>query len=297
MTSIDDALQLRSHRFFADERLTAQVLNESADAERERRWLHNRLLHGYGISFGLQVVRGAGDTSVVVGRGHALDANGRDLVVDAQRELQVPPVPRGSFDLVCEWSDSTRETSTSSCGATGETLRREVPEINFVATGTQRGVVLATVTITGCKLASLVFDSRRQLVAAPVPYVDAGRYFPRPGDWKELAVSAPLVPVGLRITVDTSKAGFFGNVSYSARVMGARWKQGWEHVLCLDAFVIEARPTSFDMGLVILADAVLTTGFDPVSLTDFIKKVNISAPGIPDALGWTVAWMGVEGTQ
>ena len=77
-----DQLQLQSHRFFAEERLTASVLNQSADAERQRRWLHNRLLHGYGISFGLEVTRSSGDTSVTVRKGHAIDSNGRDLVID-----------------------------------------------------------------------------------------------------------------------------------------------------------------------------------------------------------------------
>jgi hypothetical protein len=292
----NDALRLRSHRFFPDERLTAEVLNESADAERERRWLHNRLLHGYGISFGLEVERGDGDTSVVVGRGHAIDLEGRDLVVDQPQHVQVPPVPNGDFDLVCEWSDETRETSTSSCRATGETVRREIPRLHFVASGSSGpAVVLGTITVTGCRLTALLFDSRRPLVSAPVPYVDGGRYFPRPGDWSVLTVQGK--SVGLRITVTTVSANFFGNVSYSARVIGNRWDAAWNHVLCLDEFVIQSGPKSFEMGVVILADDVTSTPFTPVSLEDFAKKENVGVAGIPDQLGWTVAWMGVEGTQ
>jgi hypothetical protein len=298
----NDALRLRSHRFFPDERLTAEVLNESADAERERRWLHNKLLHGYGISFGLEVERGDGDTSVVVGRGHAIDLEGRDLVVDQPQHVQVPPVPNGDFDLVCEWSDDTRETSTSSCGATGETVRREIPRLQFVVPGSSgAAVVLGTITVAGCKLAALVFDARRALVSAPVPYVDGGRYFPRPGDWSVLTVQGK--SVGLLITVTTDSANFFGNVSYSARVMGNRWSDGgngnppWSHVLCLDEFVIRSGPKSFEMGVVILADDVTTTPFTPVSLEDFAQKEKVGVAGIAEQLGWTVAWMGVEGTQ
>lgn len=293
----DDSLRLRSHRFFPDERLTAEVLNESADAERERRWLHNRLLHGYGISFGLEVELGDGDTSVVVGRGHAIDLEGHDLVVDQPQPVQVPPVPSGDFDLVCEWSDETRETSTSSCGATGETVRREIPRLQFVVPGSSgAAVVLGTITVKSCKLTALVFDARRPLVSAPVPYVDGGRYFPRPGDWSVLTVQGK--PVGLRITVTTVSANFFGDVSYSARVMGNRWKNAaWNHVLCLDEYVIQSGPKSFEMGVVILADDVMSTTFTPVSLEAFAQKESVGVASIPNQLGWTVAWMGVEGTQ
>lgn len=297
----NDAIQLRSHRFFPGERLTAEVLNASADAERERRWLHNKLLHGFGISFGLEVERGDGDTSVVIGKGHAIDLEGRDLVLDEPQSVQVPPVPGGDFDLVCEWSDETRETTTSSCEASGETVRREIPQLKFVVPGSSgAAVVLGTITVTGCKLTALVFDARRVLVSTPVPYVDGGRHFPRPGDWSLLTVQGKVV--GLRIEVPTVSANFFGTVSYSARVMGSRWKdQGqtpaWKHVLCLDEFVIESGPKSFELGVVILADDVMSTTFTPVSLEAFAQKENVGVASIPDQLGWTVAWMGVEGTQ
>jgi hypothetical protein len=294
----NDALRLRSHRFFPDERLTAEVLNASADAERERRWLHNRLLHGYGISFGLEVERGDGDTSVVVGRGHAIDLEGRDLVVDQRQSVQVPPVPSGDFDLVCEWSDDTAETSTSSCGANGETVRHEIPRLRFVVPGSSgAAVVLGTIRVTGCRLTTLVFDARRPLVSVPVPYVDGGRYFPQPGDWSLLTVQGKAV--GLQIEVTTVAANFFGTVSYSARVMGNRWNSNanWKHVLCLDEYVIQGGPKSFQLGVVILADHVKSTPFTPVSLETFAQEEKVGVASIPDQLGWTVAWMGVEGTQ
>lgn len=294
-----DELQLQSHRFFAEERLTASVLNESADAERHRRWLHNKLLHGFGISFGLEVARARGDTAVVVGLGHAIDAEGRDLVVGTQAEVQVPAISTGVFDLVCEWSNAQRETSVSSCGSTGETLRREMPLLRFVEAdqGTS-GVVLARAEIANCKLAKLTFDTRRALNSAPVPYVDAGHYFPQSSEWTELTASAANVVVGLRLTVNTQSAGFFGIVSYTPRVMGPRWKSSWDLVLCLDTFVIEAKADSFVMGVIVLADDVkVAAGFTPVKLADFSLRTGVAAKDIPKELGWTVAWMGVEGTQ
>lgn len=289
---------LRSLRAFPGQRLTAGVLNDSADAERERRWLHNRLLHGFGITFGFEVSRGAGDTTVVVGPGHAIDAEGRDLVLDHAQEIQVPPVATGTFNLVCSWSDSLRESSTGPCGAVGESMRHEIPDVAFQVGPPGSGVVLATATVEGCKLADLGFGSRKQLDTTPVPYVNGGRYPPPSGDWSELRLSAAGPVVGLQVEVDTSAAGFFGNVSYTARVVGPRFKDGWVHVLCLDEFVISAGPTSFELGVVILADSVTVAGgFDPVSLAAFTAAVQRAPTDLPGLLGWSVSWLGVEGTR
>jgi hypothetical protein len=289
---------LRSLRAYPGQRLTAGVLNDSADAERERRWLHNRLLHGFGITFGFEVSRGAGDTTVVVGPGHAIDAEGRDLVLDHGLEIQVPPVAAGVFTLVCRWSDTVRETSTGPCGAVGESLRHEVPDVSFQPGPVAGGVVLATATVEGCMLADLGFGNRKQLDSAPVPYVNGGRHRPPAGDWSELRLSTSGPVVGLQVEVDTSPAGFFGNVSYTARVMGPRFRDGWVHVLCLDEFVISGAATSFRLGVVILADAVTTAGgFDPVSLGAFTAAVQRAPTDLPELLGWSVSWLGTEGSR
>ena len=288
---------LRSLRSFPGQRLTAGMLNDSADAERERRWLHNRLLHGFGITFGFEVTRGQGDATVIVGPGHAIDTEGRDLVLDHTLEIQVPPVAKGTFNLVCSWSDSLRETSTGPCAVVGESMRHEIPDVSFLTGPAGTGVVLATITVEDCKLADLGFGSRKQLDTAPVPYVNGGRYVPPARDWTELRLSAGGPVVGLRVTVDTSPAGFFGNVAYTARVMGPRFNAGWVHVLCLDEFVITDTARSFELGVVILADASTNVGFDPVSLAAFTTKVQRAPTDLPGLLGWSVSWLGVEGTR
>jgi hypothetical protein len=80
--------------------------------------------------------------------------------------------------------------------------------------------------------------------------------------------------------------------------MGNRWKDGaWKHVLCLDEYVIQSGPKSFELGVVILADDVTSTTFTAVSLEAFAQAENVAVVAIPDELLWTVAWMGVEGTQ
>jgi hypothetical protein len=288
---------LRSLRAFPGQRVTTGMLNASADAERERRWLHNRLLHGYGITFGFEVTQGEGDTIVLVGPGHAIDTEGRDLVLDRKVEVQLPPVAKGTYHLVCNWSDATGETSAGPCGAVGESLRHEVPDVSFQTGPAGTGVVLAAVVIEDCKLVDLVFGTRKQLDAVPVPYVNGGRYVPPATSWSELRQPASGPVVGLQVNIDTSRAGFFGNVAYTARVMGPRFKEGWSHVLCLDEFIITGDAVSFKLGVVILADASTTTGFDPVSLADFTTKVQRVPKDLPGLLGWSVSWMGVEGTR
>ena len=64
---------------------------------------------------------------------------------------------------------------------------------------------------------------------------------------------------GLRVEVDTSPAGFFGNVAYTARVVGPRFKR--RLVPCLvPRRVRHHRPArSFELGVVILADALRPT--------------------------------------
>ena len=63
--------------------------------------------------------------------------------------------------------------------------------------------------------------------------------------------------------------------------------------------MITAGPTSFELGVVILADAVdqPSGGFDPVSLAAFTAAVQRVPTDLPDLLGWSVSWLGVEGTR
>ena len=210
--------------------------------------------------------------------------------------MQVPPVSTGEFDLACEWSDSTRESAVGPCGATGETVAFEIPTVRFIKKGDPTtGVNLATITVDVCKISSCTLDKRRALVAAPKPYVDGGQFAPDAADWSELMAATSII--GLQVKVDTSAAGFFGSVAYTARIVGARWKTTWDEVLCLDSYVIEERSDSFVLGVIILADAVTKSPFTPLTLTEFVTKRGFPVKQIPVELGWSIAWMGVEGTS
>lgn len=72
--------------------LTADDLAALQDYVREKMWLHNRMLHGYGIVAGLDVTmqeQASGDSQLVVAPGYALDGYGRELIVPEPLEVAV----------------------------------------------------------------------------------------------------------------------------------------------------------------------------------------------------------------
>lgn len=60
----------------------------------EKRWLINRMIHGWGVVCGLDVLSCEGDsTTVVVTPGLALDCCGREILVCEEREVKLLPEP------------------------------------------------------------------------------------------------------------------------------------------------------------------------------------------------------------
>jgi hypothetical protein len=71
-------------RFFEGQFLTAQDLEAEQRYHIQMRWLHNRLLHGYGVVEGLSVSAGDGSSpAVVVSPGLAIDPFGAEIIVEA----------------------------------------------------------------------------------------------------------------------------------------------------------------------------------------------------------------------
>jgi|ERR1700736_6057669 hypothetical protein len=77
-------------RFFDGQLLTAKDLQAEQDYQRERRWLHNRMLHGVGVVDGLDVAVDDGSgTAVVVSPGFALDSHGREILVECPARIDL----------------------------------------------------------------------------------------------------------------------------------------------------------------------------------------------------------------
>ena len=75
-------------RYFTGKLLTAEDLELEQRYHLERRHLLNRMLHGAGIVSGLGVT--AGDDSVTVAPGFALDPEGREILICEPRQLAIP---------------------------------------------------------------------------------------------------------------------------------------------------------------------------------------------------------------
>lgn len=102
MTGSDQTIQ-RVH-FFSGQLLSAEDFQAEQDYCRERLRRHNRLLHGSGVVFGLQVEQ-VGQQQIVVHPGAALDCQGNELVFAESLLCQLPET--GKRVYVClmyaEW--------------------------------------------------------------------------------------------------------------------------------------------------------------------------------------------------
>ena len=79
-------------RYFDGRVLTAEDFRAEQNYHREKLWLHNRMLHGYGIVSGLDVAieeNEGGDALAVIAPGYALDGYGRELFVTEPLRVSV----------------------------------------------------------------------------------------------------------------------------------------------------------------------------------------------------------------
>lgn len=86
-------VRLKRPDYFAGQLLTAADLRAEQDYQREKQWLHNRMLHGYGVVVGLEVgvqENDDGSTQVIVSPGYALDGWGREVVVPEPLSAYLP---------------------------------------------------------------------------------------------------------------------------------------------------------------------------------------------------------------
>ena len=80
-------------RWSGNRTLTTDDLRAEQAYQRDGQWQHNRMLHGYGIVSGLEVLvepEGADGARVIVAPGYALDGWGRELVVPEPLHLHIP---------------------------------------------------------------------------------------------------------------------------------------------------------------------------------------------------------------
>ena len=320
---------LEQPNYFPGQLLTATGLNRNLANEWERRWTHNRALHGSGIVTGLTLDYEVGAVTVTVEPGHAIDPLGRELILVEPRTLQVPPLPGSTASdgtvtpdqvvLVIRWDETPASVvSAGTCDTEGASAFLETPVIEFVTEGaypSQKDVVaLATVDVAACVIHDVDFARRRVLGERPLPYVDAGVFAPAALDW-QIVTSGPPADRGLGLTamIDTSVAGFSSTPHYQARLSGSRYGD-IQMVSGLYPFIMwapdvnvsQVSSTGFRAEIPVpLVQAMYTGGSEGapgwswLSLDQFVDDVDGGEATVlsklADDLGWAITWVGVEG--
>jgi len=298
-----DIPTLRRPAFFTGQALTADDLNAVADYHRELLWLHQRTLHGSGIVSGLSVNGAKGDKTVTVSPGYAVDTSGRSIVLDKSQPLDVPSVVSGptgnavTFYLTIAYIDDDQLTAadrSGTCGSLGAVWRIDQPALAWSdPTSIGDDIVLGAITVSNCKLSGPVdLSLRRSALPERQPYVYAGQTQASTTSWGLWQASSdPNSAIfGLKVSVDTSEAGFANVPKYQAMVVGSRTvtPPGGGSNAVVDGYVqvSHAAPDRFDLTM------TLPNGDSGVNPSWALTKDVLTA--LPTNNGWSVSWLGVE---
>jgi hypothetical protein len=301
MTDVPDVS--RPH-FYDGQALTAADLNAVQDYHRELLWLHQRTLHGSGIASGFAVTGAKGDKSVTVAPGYAIDAQGRSIVLDSPRVLDIPSVVSDSagkavpYYLAVSYIDDDQQATTTrvgTCGSSGAVRLDDAPRLAWQsANATGQDIVLCAITIQNCKLTGPVdLSPQRSALPERQPFVYAGQRTPVKGEWGVWragdADDAPLL--GLRLDVNTSEAGFVNTPRYQATIVGSRQfskPDNAKATALLDGYVQINAATAMGFELTMS----LPRGDDGINTAWLLDSSKIL--GWPILNSWMVSWLGVE---
>jgi hypothetical protein len=305
---MSDIPSLSRPAFFDGQSLAAVDLTAVQAYHRDLLWLHQRTLHSWGIASGFAVSGAKGDKSVSIQPGYAVDSQGRSIVLDSARSLDVPSVVSGSTGLAVTYyltvsyvEDADLPAATvraGACGSDGAVRRPDEPLLRWQDHVDSQGgtdIVLGAISVLNCKLTGPVDVTRRRSATPETqPYIYAGQTAPGSTKWSPwwLADQNPDSdpPVGLTVSVNTSEAGFANTPKYSAQVVGNRvLSTAGRANAVLDGYVQvgAASASGFVITMALPHGGDGPTNPDWALAADQLK----SAPG---KLDWYVSWVGVE---
>lgn len=294
--------------FFPGERLTADDLAAAQHFHRDLRWLHTRALHDWGVALGMAVSGGRGDKVVHVTPGLGIDALGREVILDAPLDVQVPAVAGSAtgdpidFYLTASYLDDATlspETRGGDCGTSGAVRLPEGCAVRFQHPASYAGtdwtlgsdIVLASVKVRDCKLAAPVTrDGRRELVPSS-PYVQAGATTPGNTPWSLWVLGGSTI--GVTTIVSTARAGFTRTPRYQMRIGGLTSTGSGVNTIHVTGYpmLTAETPHSFTVHVFLPQGVVGTAQLNkpnPVLTQGFMQKLT-------SVLMWHVVWMGIEG--
>jgi hypothetical protein len=284
--------------FFDGERLTAEDLNALDQAQNELRWLHTRLLHGWGIAAGFGVTGKTGRLSVTIAPGMAVDGAGREIILNSPMKLGIPVISSSTevmYYLTAAYqADSAQpvlEQRDGVCAQGGAARYANGPLIQWqAAAGLVAGlqVILAAVWIRNCKLSRDVSGAPRRMIAPPsTPPVASGQTAAATTIWTLWTSGATVL--GFTAQVDTSAAQFSAVPQYVAQLVGENFLASPPGPLLAVAQTSIANPTA--TGFTFQAALVPATAGVPVNPPVLL---GAQGPSILQSLGWQIAWLGVQ---
>lgn len=309
MSNGHDIPDLERLTFFSGQRLTASDLAGLQKVERERAWLHNRSLHGWGIGMGFAVIGEAGASVVEIGEGYAVDCLGREIILTETKTLTVPAVagtPSGGeavYYLVAGYQGNAQqavaERRPGVCMPGGTVRLTEEPRLEW-REAAQEGldVILAKAWVRNCQLSRpLSLNERRSARPSQHPYIAANQTEAGNTDWQAWTQHGSFV--GVRVRVDTSVARFQTTPNYFAHVVGSRYILATEpdieggYSIWVTSGVTDATPTGFVLEVLVLDSSSEASSTDPES---WLAQLQENPAGVlnNEDLGWHVVWMGVE---
>ncbi len=322
-------------QFFKGQQLYASDLQDLEEFNHAMRWLHNQSLHQAGVASGYAVTGNKGDSQITIQPGYAIDATGREIVLERPTTLQVPPVANDGagnavyYDLVVSYTSdaSTTETRDGVCVPRGAVRLREVPTFcwaQLVPTSDPAGTTAALSAARRARLAALNADiesgNRIRLARAEVlncqlnqplsiaerrnarpsaqPYIAAGNTLSAAPKWD--AVNDGL-GISLSTSVDTSSANFRSLPQYFANIVGGRsipvdLGPTPPAALVVDGFLRIDAQTLTSLSVSLVIPAILIDR--TLGTLPAVAAALATALNKPQADGsplWYVAWMGVEG--
>jgi hypothetical protein len=230
-----ERLELERLRHQMGQRLRAADLADGVALEAQLRWWHTRALHdAYGVVEGLRV-RTVPETPgrLVVERGLAYDAYGRELLLPADRAIPMPDDPRPQT-LLARYRPTSRVPTSWEPEPSQPEGRPRVPEcLALVWTPTARvrptaddGVPLARLRAAdgdagGDGDGGRLDPTVRVPVARPLarPRIASGSTPPYGTAWEPWQAGGRIL--GIQATIDTSAAGFTQTPCYLVRLDGS----------------------------------------------------------------------------
>lgn len=288
--------------FFDGQALTAADLTAVQDYHCDLLWRHQRTLHGWGIASGFAVAGATSAKTVDVAPGYAIDSGGRSIVLTHAQTVDVPAVVSGptgkpaTYYLTVTYvedADLAATVRTGVCGSNGAVRRPEQPLLRWrdsTSVDLARVVVLGEISVQNCKLAAPIDTaSRRSAIPDRQPYIYAGQAASLSWAVWRLPEQDPAdPPIGLKVMVTTSEAGFANTPQYTAQVVGSRVVEG-DPGFVLDGYVEVASASSTGFQLLMTlprGDALV----NPASVIDSDQLKDV-----PGDQGWYISWLGVEG--